>query len=122
MLVAQKIDKIKFSEENYKESYLKAIKFASKLISRERKLCFRYEKDLEDKKSIYLLILFLYNESELSSHRCKGFQEFHHSFFINDETNCNVCKMQAYRRELDKESKRISRIVKEELYSNDRET
>ena len=95
MLVAQKIDKIKFSKDNYKDSYLKAVKFASMLISSERKLCFRYEKDLEDKKSIYLTIMFLYDESELSSHRCKVCQEFHHSFFINDETNCNnndICK------------------------------
>ena len=120
MLVAQKIDKIKFSKDNYKDSYLRAVKFASMLISSERKLCFRYEKDLEDKKSIYLIIMFLYDESELSSHRCKVCQEFHHSFFINDETNCNICKMRAYRKELEKESKQIARIIKEELNANDK--
>lgn len=115
MLIAQKIDKIKFSKDSYKESYLQAVKFASSYLSSNRKLCFRYEKDLEDKKSIYLVIIFLYNESELASHRCKVCKEFHHSFFINDETNCNACKMTAYRKEADKESKRIAKLVKEEL-------
>lgn len=115
MLVAQKIDKIKFSGENYKESYLQAAKYASSYIKNKEKLAFRYEKDI-DKKSVSLIIIFLYDESELASHRCEVCKEFHHSFYVNDEMNCNACKMQAYRKELDNESKRITKLIKEKMH------
>ena len=114
LLVANKISEISFSCKNYKESYLKASKFVSKYIKLDKALSFRFIKE-DDFKTIKVEIYFMYEEKELASHRCKVCKEFHHSFFINEENNCNVCRMKAYRKELEKESKRIAKLVQNEM-------
>lgn len=112
MLISQKIFEKQFSSYNYKDSYLKAIKFASKYISEN--YTFKYEKQ-DDGKSIKLIVYFVFDEKDLASHRCQLCKEFHHSFFINEENNCNICKMKAYRAEIESRVKNLAKFQKDKF-------
>lgn len=119
MLVNQKIKTIKFSKENYKNSFLEASKFAAGLIKTKKKLMFNYEKDT-DCKSILLTIYYAYDEKDLAHHRCSVCKEFQKHFYFNNEISCNSCKMVAYRKELAHEIKRLGLLVSKELKLNDK--
>lgn len=119
MLVIQKLTTIKFSKGSYKESFLEASKYAAHFIKSKYNLSFEYKKDI-DNKSIIMTIYFEYNENELANHRCKVCKEFHKTFYINEETNCNSCKMTAYRKELNHEAKRLAILAKGNLKLNDK--
>ncbi len=81
------------TQGNLKNAYLKACKWVSKKIISKNidKVVWNVEKVSETTITIYLYFMMEINE-ELKSY-CKVCKEFHKSFFINEEYNCNSCKL-----------------------------
>ena len=84
-----------------KDAYMKAVKwYASNIIAKDE----LHEVQVEFVKGINQVTLKLYavmQEQVVRDNHCTICREMHHSFFINEATNCNVCNASAYQRRLD---------------------
>lgn len=113
MLVSQVVNEICFNSYSYKESYVQAMKYLSSYVKYDN-ITFKLEKQ-KDGKSIKLIIYYTFDEKQLAAHRCTVCKEFHHSFFINEENNCEVCRMKAYRKELALRIKSLAKVQQDKF-------
>lgn len=120
------MSKIHFSEEFYKRSftaddmksaYLKAVKwYASNVLSKAelQRVHVEFIKDEQSPTITIHLFAVLDDEKEVFSQHCKCCEEMHHSFFINENNNCNICAAKGYQNRMEQKIK-IKRDYYKEL-------
>lgn len=120
------MSKIHFSEEFYKRSftaddmksaYLKAVKwYASNVLSKAelQRVHVEFIKDEQSPTITIHLFAVLDDEQEVFSQHCKRCEEMHHSFFINENNNCNICVAKGYQNRMEQKIK-IKRDYYKEL-------
>lgn len=120
------MSKIHFSEEFYKRSftaddmksaYLKAVKwYASNVLSKAelQRVHVEFIKDEQSPTITIHLFAVLDDEQEVFSRHCKCCEEMHHSFFINENNNCNICAAKGYQNRMEQKIK-IKRDYYKEL-------
>lgn len=120
------MSKIHFSEEFYKRSftaddmksaYLKAVKwYASNVLSKAelQRVHVEFIKDEQSPTITIHLFAVLDDEQEVFSQHCKYCEEMHHSFFINENNNCNICAAKGYQNRMEQKIK-IKRDYYKEL-------
>lgn len=109
-----------FVSETQKDAYLKACRWIAKNVISDDKLSamstWRVIKiDDAEQPTVVLDLYCTYNESVLISSFCKSCKEFHSSFYINQQQNCNCCNMQAYRTQISDVAKNKKTYAKELL-------
>lgn len=104
-----------FKGATTKEAYLTAVKwYASNIIARDE----LHEIQVEFIKGINQVTLKLYavlQEQVVRENHCEICKEMHKSFFVNEATNCNSCKMLAYQKRLEQKMSVKSQYYKELL-------
>lgn len=115
MRFAKQITQKVFKDVTTKEAYMKAVKwYASNIIAREE----LHEVQVEFIKGTNQVTLKLYatlQEESTRNDHCEICKEMHKSFFINEATNCNSCKMLAYQKRLEQKMSIKSQYYKELL-------
>ena len=92
-----------FSAETGKKAYLKACKWVAKNMLGGKKaedlgeMACSYKKLQKDFPTFLLEVHAVYDDEILHTSFCKKCTEYHHAFFINENTNCNSCNMVALR-------------------------
>jgi hypothetical protein len=107
MLYIQKFYERDFKDENPKNAYLKASKFvASNIISKGSKVevskvtwdIVRVEGDLP---TFRLTLYYKFDDTEFMKKTCETCKQFHKSFFINENYNCNRCNKIGYEKNIE---------------------
>lgn len=110
MLYIRKIFEKTFKGKTSKDAYLHACKFvASKVISKASKveagkIVWDIAKEEDDEASLPTFRLTLYHkfdDAEFSKLTCKSCKQFHKSFFINEQYDCNRCKKAGYLKQVE---------------------
>lgn len=117
----KKIFSKSFQAKTMKDAYLKACKWiANNIMSNDKisKICsYQIIKNgFNSESNSRECILDVYvniSEKEILEHHCAICKETHKSFFINEETNCNYCKIAAFDRRLEEKIKIIESYVKD---------
>lgn len=98
--------KKEFSDEDSKEAYLKACKWvATNIISKVEAGSDTFW-NITKKKDTRLptFVLDVHTMIDSVDHEksfCGSCKEFHNSFFINEEYNCNSCKFMAFTKQIE---------------------
>ena len=93
MLYSVKIKSLKFTGVSKQEAYLKGCKKLAKFIVNPENVTVKIDNDPEDNNSIiFTLFASIALNSEISDY-CKMCKEFHCSFYVNEEYNCNTCNL-----------------------------
>lgn len=102
----QKFYERKFRAQDSKEAYLRACKFvATNIISKGSKVeaskvvwdVMRIdEQDEESLPTFQLTLYYKFDDTEFMKQTCNACKEFHKSFFINENYNCNRCNKVGY--------------------------
>lgn len=89
-----------FTAKNMKDAYLKACKwYASNVLSKDelRDVLVEYVKEKDKQLPTVTVRLFsAIEESDIKATHCAICKETHKSFYINDNTNCSWCKVDAF--------------------------
>lgn len=98
---SQEFYKIKFTAESMKEAYMKACKwYATNVLSKAelQNVHVEFIKNMDEQFPTVTAHLYavLDNEEEVFAKHCKCCEEMHHSFFINENNNCNICAVNGY--------------------------
>lgn len=100
MLNADEIMSRKFTGNSMKEAYLKACKwYASNVLAKDElhNILVDYEKVYSEQFPTVILHLYAsISVDEVKTHHCNICKETHKAFYINEETNCNWCKINGY--------------------------
>lgn len=90
----------KFMGHTMKEAYLKACKwYASNVLASDelKNVLVDYEKVHDEQSPTVVIHLYVTsNQDEVMNHHCQICKETHKAFYINDETNCNWCRLKGY--------------------------
>lgn len=104
MVYLQKFYERDFKSEDSKKAYLKACKFvASNIISKGSKVevskvtwdVVRID-EAGDLPTFRLSLYYKFDDTQFMEQTCKACKEFHKSFFINENFNCNRCNKVGY--------------------------
>lgn len=90
----------KFSGENMKDAYMKAVKwFATNVLAKDElhNITVEYVKDTQSPTVTIHLYANMEEEEVMDAH-CNICKEFSHSFFINEQTDCSRCTAMGYHR------------------------
>ena len=125
MIYIRKFYERDFVSEDPKKAYLKASKFvASNIISKGSKVevskvtwdIVRIEGDLP---TFHLTLYYKFDDSEFMKQTCNACKEFHKSFFINENYDCNRCKKVGYEKQIEQKlmigADYFSKILDDEL-------
>ena len=97
---SEEIAKKDFASDTMKEAYMKAVKwYATNILSNDilKDVQVSYEKINDSNIPVIRMRLFaVLDESTLRRNHCEICKETHKLFYINEETNCNWCKLKAY--------------------------
>ena len=97
---SEEIAKKDFTSDTMKEAYMKAVKwYATNILSNDilKDVQVSYEKISDGNRPVVRMRLFaVLDESTLRRNHCEICKETHKLFYINEETNCNWCKLKAY--------------------------
>lgn len=97
---SEEIAKKDFTSDTMKDAYMKAVKwYATNILSNDilKDVQVSYEKLNDGNRPIVRMRLFaVLDESTLRRNHCEICKETHKLFYINEETNCNWCKLKAY--------------------------
>lgn len=128
MLYIHKFYERTFKAEKVKDAYMKACKFvASNIINKESKVevtkvtwdIVRVEDDKSDLPTFRLSLYYKFDDTEFMKKTCEACQEFHKSFFINEEFNCNRCNKVGYEKNVNQKlsvgSEYLKRLLENEL-------
>lgn len=99
MKVAVKFYEQQFSDKASKKAYLNACKWiAVNVINKVEvgETTYTITKINADLPTFKLELYGLLDSNNIDSQFCEACKQFHRSFFVNQEYNCNVCKMKAY--------------------------
>lgn len=116
---ATKFYKRKFNGKSHKEAYLKACKWVAINILADdeisKDVVWKITK-LKDLPSVELELFGTVHDAEHVKQFCTVCKEFHTSFYINQQQNCNGCNMMAYRSQAE-EKGRLKKNYKRKLLS-----
>ena len=107
MVCIKKFYEREFKAEDSKNAYLKACKFvASNIISKGSKVevskvtwdVVRVEGDLP---TFCLTLYYKFDDTDFMKQSCDACKEFHKSFFINENYNCNRCNKVGYEKNIE---------------------
>lgn len=126
MLHIKKFYERKFVAQDSKNAYLKACKFvASNVISKGSKVeAAKVTWDIlpveSDDLPTFMLTLYIkFDDTEFMKKTCDACKEFHKSFFINENFNCDRCNKVGYEKNLEQKLETISgwfkRVLDDEL-------
>lgn len=127
MLCIQKFYERDFKAEKSKDAYLKACKFvASNILSKGSKVevskvTWDVERvDKEDGLPTFRLSLyFKFDDTQTMQQTCEACKEFHKSFFINENYNCNRCNKVGYEKRVNQKlsigSEYMKKLLDDEL-------
>ena len=102
----QKFYEREFRDEDPKKAYLKASKFvASNIISKGSKVevskvtwdVVRVDGDLP---TFRLTLYYKFDDTKFMEQTCEACKQFHKSFFINENFNCNRCNKVGYEKNI----------------------
>lgn len=99
--------KRKFVGATMKDAYLKACKwYASNVLSKDElhNVHVRFDKD-QQSPTVTIRLYAEIDESEVRKQHCTCCEEMHHSFFINENNNCNICAAKGYQNRVDQKMK-----------------
>lgn len=122
MIHIRKFYERKFKAENAKDAYLKACKFvAGNIINKESKVeaskvtwdVIRVED--EGLPTFMLTLYYKFDDTEFMVSTCNACKEFHKSFFINENFNCDRCNKVGYEKALNQKLLIGSEYFKEKL-------
>lgn len=108
------------SSKSKKDAYLKACKFvATKVLNKKdadkilinTKIIDNSEDSFKCEVTLYISI----DETESRNKFCDICKEFHHSFYINQDFNCNACKMLSYRKRLEAQISNTANYKKQHI-------
>ena len=103
----QKFYEREFRDEDPKKAYLKASKFvASSIISKGSKVevskvtwdVVRVDGDLP---TFRLTLYYKFDDTKFMEQTCEACKQFHKSFFINENFNCNRCNKVGYEKNIE---------------------
>lgn len=104
MKLTIEIYKTQFSNEDSKEAYLKACKWLAKhIISKVefKDVLYTMEKHYVNELPTFEITLYaVLDDTDDVKRICESCTEFHRSFYVNTQFNCNKCNMQAYRNQM----------------------
>ena len=121
MIYIQKFYERDFKDEDPKKAYLKASKFvASNIISKGSKVevskvtwdVVRVEGDLP---TFRLTLYYKFDDTQFMKQTCDACKEFHKSFFINENYNCNRCNKVGYEKNVDQKLMIGSEYLRKQL-------
>lgn len=110
--------KKRFTAETLSEAKTKALKWVGKnvMCKKEAHDIMYYFEEGKDTENCVVLILYVpLDEGEVRKRHCTICKEFHKSFFINENCNCNECKVRAYQERLDETIKVKKSYYRENL-------
>lgn len=100
-----------------KKAYLKGCKYVAKKIINNKelknKLVYNFVKVSET--TITLKIYCVLDIEKEKENNCKICKEFHKSFFINEEYNCNTCKINSFLKKVSERENITKGFFKEKL-------
>ena len=127
MIYIQKFYEREFKDEDPKKAYLKACKFvASNIISKGSKVevskvtwdVVRVEQE-GDLPTFRLTLYYRFDDTDFMKQTCDACKEFHKSFFINENFNCNRCNKVGYEKNIEQKlmigSEYIRKMLDDEL-------
>lgn len=100
---SEEFAKKKFSADTMKEAYMKAVKwYATNVLAKDElhNVLVDFEKD-KQYPTVTVHLSACLDEDELRQRHCQICRETHSSFFRTEETNCNWCKVNAYKKRTD---------------------
>lgn len=110
MLYIQKFYERKFRAEDSKEAFLRACKFvATNIISKGSKVeaanvvwdIIRVSEGEDESLPTFQLTLYCkFDDTRFMEQTCEACKEFHKSFFINENFNCNRCNKVGYEKNI----------------------
>lgn len=117
-----------FVANNSKDAYLKACKFVAKnIINKESKVevdkvtwsIERVDKDKDDLPTFQLKLYYRFDDKEFMKKTCEACKEFHKSFFINENFNCDKCNKVGYEKNVNQKlnigSEYLRKLLVDEL-------
>lgn len=116
-LYAVQFAKKKFSANDMKSAYMKAVKWvASNVISKDelQDVVVKYEKDKQS-PTVTVHLFTTISEKEIRERHCKICKESHAHFYINEHTNCDWCNAKGFQRRADEMIKIKKQFYKEKL-------
>lgn len=98
---SQEFYKRKFTADTMKQAYMSAVKwYATNVLSKDELNDVHAEFIKDTNSQFPTVTIHLYavldNEEEVFAQHCKCCEEMHHSFFINENNNCNICAAKGY--------------------------
>lgn len=97
--ITEKFFEVEFKDESSKQAYLQACKWlATNMVSKvEVGILYKIVKKIDADLPTFKVELYCSLElSKLKKEFCTRCKEFHKSFYINQEYNCNACKLKAF--------------------------
>lgn len=110
--------KKRFYGESIKEAKTKALKWVGKNVMCKNDMhdiMYHFQKDTAEENCIVLVLFAALDEDELFERNCAICKEFHKSFFINENFNCNECKAMAFKERLNKTLQSKKAFYRQEL-------
>ena len=109
-----------FTADTMKKAYLTAAKwYASNVLSNAEfvNVQAQFIKSNENESPTITIHLFAVqdNEKDVMQQHCECCKEMHHSFFINEETNCNRCNALGFQKRLEQKINIKKEFYKETL-------
>lgn len=104
-----------FTADTIKAAYMLAVKwYATNILSKgeinDVQVEFEKHKDLP---IVTIRLFAVLDEIEIRKQHCKCCEEMHHTFFINENNNCNVCTAAGYQNRIDQKMK-----IKKDYYKS----
>ena len=100
MEIIQKFfDKTFFNEKSSKAAYLEASKWIAINILNDpsmKDIIPRVEKDIDAANTFRVTLYATINRNDFKNNFCDKCKEYHHAFFINQDYNCDNCRITAY--------------------------
>lgn len=113
---SEEFAKKKFTANTMKEAYMLAVKwYATNVLSKDELHNVHVEFIKDNKSGLPTCTIHLFavldNEQEVFKQHCTCCEEMHHSFFINENNNCNICAAAGYQNRIEQKIK-----IKKEYY------
>jgi len=114
MKLSIKVFEKTFSDEVSKKAYLKACKWIAKNLVEINNAQYEIKKIINTNLPTFNLTVYaILDTQNFDNEFCNTCKEFHKTFYINQDYDCNWCRLTAYKKQLDKKSI----IVKEQIRS-----
>lgn len=110
MEFTMKVKSFEFQAKSEKEAYIKGCKQLAKYMASKKyqNLQFRIERSPEDPKTFIFILFTALDLGADQRNYCKICKDFHCSFYINENYNCDRCNLKTFLRR-EEEKLRVSK-------------